>query len=993
MMSPWSRLESLLPALFDDGEQMMRFARYAFGESVALKVDPGSSAMEQASQLVDQLRSYDLVDEAFFQTLREYRPDRREDIDEVRDALLESDATKGPVALGVKVAPAPVDPDRGAWRRHMADLLAQAPEGRLQLPDPWMEAAAVVPSFDPLTLQPVGPGREPPRDLLERLAAVCETQADGRLSLNLSDRQETLARLWREGRLSEALDAQDHGSHHGKWLRRALEQGAVDTLQLRTLADLRVALQWTEWLARSDFQPFDRDRVASVLERYRRVEPLRKLIGKHFRGRDLELGRLNDHLRSRDEEPLMVLWGVGGVGKSTLLGKVLLDLEKKGEPWVYLDFDDPELDPLDPRRLVELIARRLGQFFAGASVAEAFLAVEFAAAEDDSLRFEIHSGATLAQLLATIDQGLRRLPRPPSLGLVFDTFEQVQVRGEHAVGKVRELIGAVTEALPYARVVVSGRARVRQWGDGVKTLGLEELDEPSAEAVLEALDVDDHALRHKVIERVGTNPLSLRLAADALKSKVLHAQDLESMVIQARRFEMQGQLYTRILGHIRDSEVRRLAHPGLIVRRVTVGVIRDVLAELCELDPARAEEIFQRLPDHVALFEPDEATDEEGKALRHRQDVRELMLRLMVEDPAWQDRLDRIHTLAVEHYAPRTDDLALAEQLYHRLMRDDDPEVLDGLWKPELVNPLSRCWEEPLPDRARAWLGPRIGRSEGDEDAWRTRDWEALAAREAKSRLDSGDVAGALDVLAQRSERSPGSPLHGLEARALASAHRWRDVETLTERVLADDVEALPLADLLNLHLWAGRAALELEDAQGLETHTGRALDIASASNSLAGRLQAWELRALAEPEGDGVRNLEQVFLKARDAELLEASELVHRILDLLRPHSMAVLRKTASVFGNRVRQNVIRQDAFRLEDLLHQVEGSELGKVELSKLADEVGLPKQGFDLQSLASQSIRHGKMGDALVTVLDHAGDDEGVRLGAQDMLRDFKGKRGF
>ena len=125
-------------------------------------------------------------------------------------------------------------------------------------------------------------------------------------------------------------------------------------------------------------------------------------------------------------------------------------------------------------------------------------------------------------------------------------------------------------------------------------------------------------------------------------------------------------------------------------------------------------------------------------------------------------------------------------------------------------------------------------------------------------------------------------------------------------------------------------------------------------------------------------------------ARLRGHSELSHRMLEHLHPHSTALLRKVASAFGNRAEQNVIRQDAFQLEDLLLRVEQTDKGKEELSKLAVKVGLPEQNLNVRDLASQSIRYSKLGDAMVTVLDNVGDDDGVRAAARDMLRDYDGK---
>lgn len=1001
------QLASLFITLFEAGE-LLRFARHTFGEHVALDIDRKASLTDQARQLAEQLQSYDLIGERLFEALLKNRPDHAEFIRQVRRELLDrGDEKDRPKLRPASVLGAPGDQAAGesrrAWRQRMASVLATVAVGRPEPSAPWLEAAAVLPSFDPLTIRPLGGHEKPPRDLLERFAAVCETTVDGRLCLELPRRQKILARLWQEDRLEAALDANPaEVSVHARLLRRVAEQGWIAAPELETLAWLQAAHEIGEWLARSDLSPFNRDQIASVLERHRRVEPLRRLLGRHFRGRKPELERLRDHLEADgSQERILVLWGVGGVGKSTLLGKLLLDLEQSGDAWVYLDFDDPEVDPLDPLGIVELVARQLAQFFASASPTDTFYGLESLAAGDEPLAFtyEVAADAGIEQLLAAIEGGLRALPSKPALRVVFDTFEQVQVRGRHAVERVRGLLDALCAAVPYVRIVISGRAAVVPWADA-EELQLEDLDDRSADQVLAALGIDDAKLRRKVRSRVGTSPLSLRLAADALKSDRLDEEDLESMVLQARRIEMQGQLYTRILGHIQDGEVRRLAHPGLIVRRVTPGVIREVLAELCDIDAQQAAAIFARLPDQVSLFEPDQATAEEGAALRHRQDVREIMLRLMVEDPVWKDRLHEIHSRTIAHYARRKDPIGRAEEIYHRLMRDDDPEISDSRWTPDLAVSLGRCWDEPLPERARAWLGPRIGRTHGDLAAWRTEDWEISAQREAQTRLGTGDAAGALAVLRKRGERTPGSRLYGLEVRALMQLERWPQAAALVARVLGSNLEAFPLDEILELHLLGAETELHRERFDDLQDYVAHALKIATETGDSAGQLRAYELRVHAARRGGSpaaadlaVEQLQQALLVIDDSRLRRHVDLSRRVLELLRPHSTPVLRKVASAFGNRAEQKVIRRDAFKLGDLLEQVVGTADGKAQLSRLAGKVGLSEESFQLRDLANHTIRYDKLGDALVTVLDYAGDNESVRRGAEAMVRGLSAKGGI
>jgi len=1003
MQSPDLRLHSLFLSLFEKGE-LRRFARHTFGERLGYELDAELSTTEQAERLVRYLRDEGLIDERLFEALAASRPDRRDLVNEVRREVLgEERAVRG--ALSDAEPPSATEPlggeeavsdERAAWRRSLSALLDAVPLERLQPGPEWIEAAAVLPAFSPFKLRPVGAGAgQPPADLLERLSAVCDVLPGGLLSLELEPRQEALARLVREERLQAALDANPDDSAHGRVLRRAVALGRVDARMLGGLEELKAAYDVAQWLAPSGVEPFDRDQLASLLERQRRIEPLRRLLGRHFRGRLTERERLHRHLACDDGDGVLSLWGVGGVGKSALLGKVLLELEKEGVPWVYVDFDHRDADPLRPRRLVELIARQLAQFFAAGGGSRQLVEVESAAAGVD-LGFtpDLGGEASLERLLGLLDDRLRERVWPPRLAVVFDTFEQVQVRGTRATELTRSLVDDLLAAMPYARVVVSGRARADWKGAG--ELALEDLDPESADEVLIALDVTDPELRSQVVQRVGTSPLSLRLSAEALAARQLDAEDMEELVLQVSELERQGQLYTRILGHIRDREVRRMAHPGLIVRRVTPAVIREVLAEVCDIDPQRAEVIFERLPHHVALFEPGEATAEEGRALRHRQDVREKMLQLMLQDPGWTDRIDDIHDRAIDHYAGRDDLIARAEEIYHRLWRDDDPEIFDHRWEDELAESLSRCWNEPLPERARAWLGPRIGRTHGDLEAWRTQDWEVSAERDARARLASEDAEGALEVLRRRAARSAGSRLHRLEAEALAQLGRWDEAAAVVDRGLEDVVAAGRLDEALQLHLRGAEIALERSEAETAERHLDRAMGTAERLGDARGSLEVLELRvrsARRRGETDEAarrsRQLEQLFVQADEVKLRRDPELSRRLLRELDAGSAPVLRKAAAAFGNRTDQEVIRPDAFLLGDLLERFDATPGGHEELSRLAGEVGLSKSRFKIEDLASQTIRYNKLGDALVTVLDHSGHDEDLRRGTARMFSDLGG----
>src|SRR5205814_379611 len=72
----------------------------------------------------------------------------------------------------------------------------------------------------------------------------------------------------------------------------------------------------------------------------------------------------------------------------------------------------------------------------------------------------------------------------------------------------------------------------------------------------------------------------------------------------------------RIVNHVRDPIAQRLAWPGLVVRRVTKEIVRELLAKHCGIRPEDAERAFTALSQEVWMVYY------EGEALRHRPDLR-----------------------------------------------------------------------------------------------------------------------------------------------------------------------------------------------------------------------------------------------------------------------------------------------------------------------------------------------------------------------------------
>lgn len=1008
------QLASLFHKIFT-ASGLVRFVRKNYGTQLAGLTLRKSSESGQIRRIVDEMLDHGVVDNRLFDLLVEADPDIADLIERVRTEFVPPEETARSSTQSADDEPEDreLSAERLAWRRRLEGSLANVERSTPKTPIAWIYAAAVLPDFNPVKLKPYIADGEADGDLLA-LAAHCYTRYDGGWELHLHRRRDALNELWQKGEIAAALDCNPHEKSLQSDLLKALSQS--HPLPFESIANyptLLAAIDVADWLVGVDAELFNIDRAHAAVERYERIEPLRKLVGKHFRGRKDELDTLNDHTRdAQSDTPILTVWGIGGAGKSTILGKHLLGLGEGNvlpPPWAYVDFDDPAVDPTDQRGILEHIARHLGLLYAGAEVGDdaqdlddAFIGLESASSTDYRREIDFAVDTTdsneTRSLVEALSAAIDDLPMEPSLLLVLDTFEQVQVRGNYAVDRVRELIDEILDVIPYARIVVSGRGDVSQWVDA-RDLKIGDLDPESADQVLLALGVEKPESRKIVIEELGTNPLTLRLIADGIKSGRLAEEDLKELVVGARSIQLQGHLYTRILGHIKDGEIRRLAHPGLIVRRVSRGVIADVLAEICEITVDRIPRLLEKLPLNVALFEPDESMPDEGPALRHRQDVREKMLALMVEDPAWRIQLATIHDRAIEHYANFDHPIARAEELYHRLMREDELVDLDPLWSEEIAASLSRSWDDPLPHRARLWLGARVGRLEDTADVeLRVADRELGVAREVRSHMLSKDFDGALSLLASATERSAGSPLFALEARALTALGRHAESLDVAEAglVVLDETKFARL--VMELHQLAAAAAFEVSGFDAVIQHSDEAIRIANALGDTNANLVMLDLQVRTEQkQGDAedvktsAQALESKFLNADEHELRNVPDVSEQIISTLGAGSPGVLKKAALTFGNREQQTVINQDVFQLEQLLEGAKSKGSATLDLSHLATQVGLPASNYKMGDLAGAAIRYGRMGDALAVVLDHAGGDKLIRQQTMSMFnlqKEFK-----
>jgi hypothetical protein len=687
-------------------------------------------------------------------------------------------------------------------------------------------AAAVLASFVPRELRPVGApphepvGAPPHEKALAALLASCETVygPSGRQEWRLPDalRRETLERFHGDEALRQAVAANQVGGGAVQRMLSAYATHSAPPLDAQSYEDLLATAQVTAWLHGIVPGTPEPEEVQDRLAIAEMLAPLRRLVGSSFCGRADVLKRLRDYadglpsglpveasprrLRqflSLGQNPPLVLYGPGGVGKSTVLAKFMLDHAGADDrvPFVYIDFDRPGMLPQEPLTLLVEAMRQLGvKFPAVRAQAEELRATWLERLSKPNFRLlasaVIDPPTQLAERSAEVPEtmSLRAavVVREPfyrefadvvlaistdkPLLFALDSFETVQRYGVDFVHEVWEFLDGLQLQLPSLRVVIAGRAPV----DGYPTqpVLLAGFDEESARGFLVSLlgaelAADGELVDH-IIRVVGRNPLNLRLAADLV---VHHGadelNDINSrrvLFVRVKTVPVQGWLYKRILDRIADPNVRALAHPGLVVRRLTADVIRYVLAGPCNVDvpdDARAREMFDACSQEVSLL----SWNADG-SLEHRADIRREMLPLLRRtDPG---RVAEIHSAAVTYYERYSDITSRAEELYHRLCRRDSTDSLDKRWQRGVESFLAMSLEE-LPSEGQVYLASRLGVTLPSAVLNRARlhEKERYTATRVRQLIRLGELETALAVLREQPDRTDNSPLDVLEAQVL----------------------------------------------------------------------------------------------------------------------------------------------------------------------------------------------------------------------------------
>jgi hypothetical protein len=447
--------------------------------------------------------------------------------------------------------------------------------------------------------------------------------------------------------------------------------------------------------------------------------------------------------------PTVLIEGPGGIGKSIAVARffqMLLtddDAAMRPDAILHFDFDLPNMQRATAVDMSIEIVRQLALRWSPTSDHQ-LLGMLRALGDPgshgtDSSRISLapHLEAMVISLvpreiLAEPLDYFRRIrnhgKRPLRLILFADSFERAELVDEVVSYNVARVVDDLRVAGADVMVIYAARAYLKPGlvTEGARRANLRVSRFGQAESVdylIGKANQRGFVLTRKVAAEANTVikgwPLGLRIAVSML-GNAPDSFDPEDWLAQIGKGgrSVQATLYERLLDRISDEALRKLAKPGLLVRRITPEVIRHVLAKPCDLpadlDTAQLMEMAER---EGQLFWRDTA---DPGALWHRQDLREIMLPLLrIDVPS--EVVRAIHDAAAYYYASQTGDIARAEELYHRLCRGDPRDEIGARWSASAGQRLVGALGELPGDAAatvRLYLGG--GRSDvtgaGDEE-------------------------------------------------------------------------------------------------------------------------------------------------------------------------------------------------------------------------------------------------------------------------------------
>lgn len=556
------------------------------------------------------------------------------------------------------------------------------------------ELAAVSGRVEPNDLIPENTEDETRRSLLSRLAPQCSIEThEGKVQwlLSATYRNDILRHLNESGRLNEVLAGPlPTTDRFGQILRTLLKEGSNLSFTTLQRDDLLALIAVIDAIDESGLPYPDVTQVRNVLGREEFLSEYEVLLARGFVGRTQELEELRSFLDAPIKEytwSSLIITGFGGAGKSTLLAKFAREVfAQKLATIVILDFDRPGIDAKDFYWLEQEISRQVGrQYPEGEDLLRQRRREErrYRAEYTDSISQQSSEGPEALRSSHSIMYDVRRvldragMVTRPFL-LVLDTYEQIEE--DDLSERVFDWCYDLTSALGPAplKVIFSGRlydssrATLQKHSD-TKLLEIGDLTQSEALELLQNNGIPaPMAERLAFSELLPRRPLELTLLARITTDLDKTVGELEEELREggdSAKELFAGLVYRRVLRRLPDPTAQQLAYPGLVLRYVTVDLIRNVLGpalNLPQFGEAEASEALEALASCSWLV------SRQNDEVWHRADLRSSTLKAMIAtEPVTAEKISRA---AVKFFESKSDERSLAEAVYHRLMLMKTPE-------------------------------------------------------------------------------------------------------------------------------------------------------------------------------------------------------------------------------------------------------------------------------------------------------------------------------
>ena len=559
--------------------------------------------------------------------------------------------------------------------------------------------------------------------------------------------------------------------------------GNAPELPSQTMAQRVDSFSIAQWLKDTIIRVPQEAEVLSIIKQDEVLQPLRKLTAS-FRGRQKDLEMLSDYVdwlpksgflqKTRGifrqiinwhEKPPLLITGIGGIGKSTLMAQFILQQVEHSErgrlPFINLDFDRPGISVLDPITLIYEGLRQLIQQFPDLAYLK-YIRKNIKEQYFDEYR-ESSSRSSDRQYLyeqylrsEQVQQFLNNLGIP--ILLVFDSFEEVQTRfSQTELDNFFNFLKEITEQIPRLRTVFISRSDYITKAIDFTMYPLGDFDQDAAVGFLETFGLHDTQLAIQLFKQFGGNPLTLQLAGDLIRNEQLNNKgqieniNTSNLFSKIQENRIQEQLVRRNLDHIHNDQVKKIAFPGMVVRTISPEVIREVLAVPCGLGQISIEDaqaIFEDLKRESFLL------IELSDGVAFRQELRVALSDLILQE--MPEKVRAIHDHAVEFYMslPESDSIQ-AEFLYHALMRGDDTDIIDRYYDEQVGRYLNNSLTE-LPLDAYVTLASRMGVNISEDKLNRASPaaWANYLENEISRSLKSSDFPALQALFIRISTRS-----------------------------------------------------------------------------------------------------------------------------------------------------------------------------------------------------------------------------------------------